>query len=512
MDSGTGERYGPLNHLAVDDFVADHTNFPDIYVDDQARIVVASAKALLVQANLPPDLFRCGGRLATVEVGPEGPGITHMTNRRLFARLVELGNWIRRETGKPGRPPAAIISAIIEEPPRDLPELEGITSVPVYGRDFRRVDRPGYDSDAKLYFVDSGHLGANPRKSMRIEAALDLLREALQDFPFAEPSSRVHAIALMLLPFVRPALGDCPTPLHVIESPTPGTGKGKLSDLLSIIATGAPARPTSLSSSRAENGKKLTALLASGAPMILLDNLPQDKMLNDPVLASMLTTATPTERLLGSNRMLSMKNRAVWLATANNPSWSPELARRCVLIRLEPQCARPWLRNGFLHPNLLGWALERRADLVSACLAVVENWLAKGRPNWGGQPLGSFETWSSVLGGILQSAGLPGFLENLEQIYAGSDTETEDWHGLTEHWWNEHGSKSVRASDLLPICLEHELLEDLIGFGSQRSQVSRLGRGLRNNTDRMYGDCKIIRERSAVRSSARYKLERLSGA
>ncbi len=55
-------------------------------------------------------------------------------------------------------------------------------------------------------------------------------------------------------------------------------------------------------------------------------------------------------------------------------------------------------------------------------------------------------------------------------------------------------------------------MEDLIGFGSQRSQVSRLGRGLRNNTDRMYGDCKIIRERSAVRSSARYKLERLSGA
>ena len=496
----------------VDGFPDDETTLPEICIDDQPRVVRERSSDVLVQGNDPPTLFESDGRLVRVDTGIEGPRIAHVTSRSLYNRLVNQANWVKGPANKAASPPFAMICGFIAEPPQGIPELVAVTAVPVFGPDFRRVDTPGYDRGSRMYFVDSGRLGARCGKSMRIEKALDLLLEALQDFPFADLSSRSHAIALMLLPFVRPALGDCPTPLHVVESPAPGTGKGKLSDLVSVIATGAPARPTSLSSSRAENGKKLTALLASGAPMILLDNLPQDRMLNDPVLASMLTAAMPTERLLGSNRMLNIMNRAAWLATANNISLTPELARRCVLIRLDPQCARPWLRSGFLHPNLLGWALGRRADLVCACLSIVENWLGKGRPNWGGQPLGSFEAWSSLLGGILESAGIPGFLGNLEQLYRESDAESEEWRALTEHWWNEHGSTPVRASDLLPICLEHELLEELIGFGSQRSQVSRLGRGLRNNTDRMYGDCKIIRERCAVRSSARYKLERSPSA
>ena len=32
------------------------------------------------------------------------------------------------------------------------------------------------------------------------------------------------------------------------------------------------------------------------------------------------------------------------------------------------KCERPWERRGFRHPDLLGWTLEHRADLVWAVL------------------------------------------------------------------------------------------------------------------------------------------------
>jgi hypothetical protein len=48
----------------------------------------------------------------------------------------------------------------------------------------------------------------------------------------------------------------------------------------------------------------------------------------------------PSDRLLGQTRMLVLPNRATWIATANNPQLSLEIARRCIRIRLDPKPAR----------------------------------------------------------------------------------------------------------------------------------------------------------------------------
>ena len=49
-------------------------------------------------------------------------------------------------------------------------------------------------------------------------------------------------------------------------------------------------------------------------------------------------------------------------------------------------------------------------------------WLAAGRPP-GKRILGSFESWAAVVGGILEHAGVPGFLQDTEQLYEAADVD-----------------------------------------------------------------------------------------
>lgn len=202
-----------------------------------------------------------------------------------------------------------------------------------------------------------------------------------------------------------------------------------------------------------------------------------------------------------------MKNTAVWIATANNPRCSLELARRCVRIRIDPACDRPWQRTDFLHPDLLGWARENRKDLIGACLSIVSHWVGQRLPAWDGTPLGSFERWSCVIGGILSSAGIEGFLGNADQLYERNDADTEEWRLLMKLQWEKNGQRAFKASELWEICTAEQLLDDVLGFGSQRSQVSKLGRALQQLEGRVFDGRKVVRDRSTRLSSARYRLE-----
>jgi len=484
---------------------------PDRFVvntNDQLRVIYRHAVSILLAANDPPILFRRGGELVTTEQYRTGRVIVPVTKARLQKMLCEQADWyhVTEQGERVSAPPASVTAAILDQPDERFPPLDALAQGPMLGPDWDLITEPGYHQSARIILDTDMSNNRSELFQPSLEDARSLIFEALQDFPFADTASRAHAIALMLLPFVRPALGLNTTPLHFVHSPTPGTGKGKLVDLVSVIAMGRRSHPTTLSSSSDENRKKLTALLAQGERIILLDNVPQNRILNDPALASILTTSVPTDRLLGRSKMLRLSNQAVWMVTANNPQFTLELARRSVSIHLDAQCERPWLRSTFRHPDLIGWASENRRSLVAACLTLIKAWLDRGQPKACGQLLGSFEVWSSIIGGILNVARIPGFLENLNEAYSKSDTLTEEWRALAEVWWKKYGSQPVNASAVCELCHEHVLLDEVIGFGSSRSQLSRLGRALQRNLGCVYDDKKLIRHRDAVRSSARYRL------
>ena len=106
-----------------------------------------------------------------------------------------------------------------------------------------------------------------------IAAARALICEdLLGDFPFVSPAERAHAVALLLLGFLRGMI-DGPTPLHLIEKPTPGTGATLMVDAIATILTGAGASVMTEGRDDDEWRKRVTAKLRQIPAILLIDNL-----------------------------------------------------------------------------------------------------------------------------------------------------------------------------------------------------------------------------------------------
>jgi putative DNA primase/helicase len=242
--------------------------------------------------------------------------------------------------------------------------------------------------------------------------------------------------------------------------------------------------------------------------------------IDSAALASALTEERWQDRILGVMDEARLRIRCVWMAAGNNLEWSHELARRIVSIRLLAPTERPWERGEFRHDPLEGWAAEHRCDLLRACLILCRHWIAKGRPQ-GKRPFGSYETYAKVMGGILDSIGVPGFLEN--QAKASEATaESTSWPALVLYWHQRRGECLTSASDLWdliygnseeepPIPANPELkiaFADILGDGQPTNQKKRLGKALARNQDRVWGDFRIVR--TAVTSptgNAVYRLQ-----
>ena len=329
-----------------------------------------------------------------------------------------------------------------------------------------------------------------------------LVDELLVDFPFVDYADRAHAVAAFLLPFARRMIPGC-TPLHLVEAPSCGSGKGLLCNLISLVATGTVCEARTVASNEDDIRKMITSELLTERPLVLLDNL--GKRVDSVSLASVLTAERWTDRLLGKSQMLSLRNRVMWLLTANNPDLSMEVARRSIRIRLDAKSDRPWQRQKFRHKEILAWAAEHRPALVHAVLVLIQAWLAAGKPQHTTK-LGSFEPWSAIVGGILQVAGIESFLDNLETLYEDADAEGQLWREFVAAWSAKHGSNPVKPADLNQLCETQSLMDEVRGFGTERSKQTKLGRALQRAKDRVIGGFKIVQKKDSKGNSSVYGL------
>jgi hypothetical protein len=138
----------------------------------------------------------------------------------------------------------------------------------------------------------------------------------------------------------------------------------------------------------------------------------------------------------------------------------------------------------------LTWAKTNRAQLVWAALTLAKAWIVAGRPAFEGKALGTFESWSKTMGGILAVASIGGFLSNLDDFYADSDAETSARRAFVEAWWERFGSQGVGAAQLWDVALI--LAEPLdLGEGSIQSQKIKLGNLVRQLRDRQFGNLRV---------------------
>lgn len=380
-----------------------------------------------------------------------------------------------------------------------LPTVNGVVYAPVFASDGTLQKEKGYNPKTKLYYAEPIAL---PKEEFTVESAKTLLLDTmLGEFPFKDDASRAHAVALMILPFVRLMI-DGSTPIHLVDAPLQGTGKGLLVKLLTMPSTNGRISTIGAGKDDEEWGKRLVSSLLERRSHIMIDNIPQNQRLDSHDLARAVTEPF-AGRILGKSKNATFgRLKTIWCATGNNVQPTAEIARRIVWTRLDANAEHPGQRDGWKIPDIEHWAKENRGRIILAILTIVQAWIDAGKPTYKGKVKGSFEAWVKVMGGILDTMGVPGFLGNEDELQESTNTSNAAWREFVAAWREKHGQHPVTTKELFLLAsypdqpapgeIGHGILEEELGGGKESSRRRVLGRSLAHRKDSVIGGCKIV--------------------
>lgn len=484
---------------------------PAILIDDiQLSDLTGQAQAALTGANTPPSVFVRAGQLTRVVRDENGrPAIEPYDRVRMRCRLSEVANFFTLRKVEGGyeqvgtNPPLSLAENVLALGRWDYPPLAGIARSPILRPDGSICTVPGYDLQTRLFYSpDQGlvlpEIPDQPNVH-EVQASVDMLLELIGDFPFADQASRANALSILFSILMRPVIAGH-IPLVIVDAPVQGSGKTLLVTALGTIAVGSVAGESIPSKQNDDEWrKKITSILLSATPFVLLDNIPDNTTIDTPALAAALTTYEWSDRLLGKNDSVRLPSRAVWAATGNNLRVAGDIPRRSYSVRLDANAERPWERTGFRIDGMDAYVAGHRGQLLSAAFTIIRAWYVAGKPRAVVPPFGSFEDWVSTVGGVLALAGIEGFLGNLDQTRVVQDEDTQQWTAFFDAWWESFGNVAVTVDDLCCRILAHAALEDEAipdallmqrdkGEGSLRRS---LGRHLSRLTGRLFSGRKL---------------------
>lgn len=491
---------------------------PDDEPEPDKRIVIVNNRDhielateclnLLHETNEPPHIFLRSDILARIEKGERGPIIKNLSLAALRGELCDAATYVRKNADgqKKCPPPVDAMETMMAFPIHKLgfPVLKGIASCPTLAKR-TIVYQPGYIEATKYFgwFKEEFEPSPLPAK----ECAEILLNDFLGDFPFADDASKAHALALMLLPILRPAIKGS-TPLHIIDAPAPGTGKTLLARVCLAVGLEDDPSPTAMPDDENELSKKLFAALLAGARSFFLDNL--TRTLVSPTLAGALTSDYIEGRILGMSSVAAPAVNAIFIATSNNVQLSRDIARRSLWIRLDAKMEDPEKREGFKRDHILNYALTNRVYLLGLLCKLVEEWLSELSPS-GSKRKGTYERWAAIIGGILEVAGVTGFLDNEDKLKELAVEDDGEWKAFVAAWAEEFGSAPVTSKELAELAKTGNYLENLLSRAKdEKSSVMVVGRAVKKRIDRVFESFQITKS-TMQRGENRFKLETSGG-
>ncbi|MCC7385961.1 MAG: hypothetical protein IT384_29195 [Deltaproteobacteria bacterium] len=349
------------------------------------------------------------------------------------------------------------------------PIIERVVRVPTMRPDGTICDVAGYDHQSRTWYAPEVKLEAIPEEPTAedVAAVKAVLEAPFAEFPFVGEQDRTAYYAAVLEPFVRPMIRG-PVPLHALDAPpnAQGSGKTTLAKCVRALVTGErDATVTSLGRREEETEKRVYSILRTGAAVVVVDNVM--RTVDSETLAQLATSERFQARLLGVSEAPSLPQVAKWIMTMNAAKLSRDLARRTVLVRLDPKCDKAWERSGpapgttWRIDDVLGYVLEHRAEMIRACLVLARAWVIAGRPKDAELVRGSFEGWAHTVGGILHHAGYRGLMAAL-RASDERDPDAEDFGLLLLAWSVEQPNMMLTAVALGEIAKRHDLFSDRI--------------------------------------------------
>ncbi|MEM0987330.1 MAG: hypothetical protein AAGK00_00515 [Pseudomonadota bacterium] len=409
-------------------------NFSDLAKYGQKRIQTANERE--------PFLFQLSGEMVRIMPDESGAARIQIMNQRQFAHaLNSVSKWTHvsrngdEEFFRGVPAPNEVVDHIFNGPRDNLLPLRRLVTVPTYTR-AKRLSPKGYADG--IYYAPLNGLNLPPVPSKpsdeEIAQVIGLLADVLADFPLdglirkelldklkrGDPvPSFAHVLSYMLSSICRDLI-DGPVPGHLARKDKPRSGATLLMSVAERIATAQPCSPQTLPYNEEEVRKTLIGIFGAGSPYVLFDNLKSGVEIESDALAVGLTSYPSFKgRLLGTNVIQTLPANCVFGFTGNRSALSPQLAERMLLIDVDPKMENPGERHpsSFKH-NLASYIPAHAGKLLWCLLVLVQNWIAKGCPEWTGIPLGGFERHAAVVGGILDAAGIKGFMANREKLAA----------------------------------------------------------------------------------------------
>ena len=461
------------------------------------RDVGKAAIAALASANNPPYLFLKGGEIVRHRVTELSlPLIERVSEAILGSRLADVADFVyeTEELEKLVNPPKDVIRYVMSNAQLPFPKLVGVTESPILRLDGTILQKPGYDPDTGYYYsppegFSMPDVPVHPTKE-QLADAVDLVQEIFCDIPFIDEASRTNTVALLLTPLVRSLM--LTVPIAYIDAKNQGTGKSLVSEVCGMITCGTCNLGTAPLDTD-EWRKRITSMLADGSRFVVFDNV--QGVLTSQSLAAVLTTGRWSDRRLGTLETAAYINNATWVATGNNLQTDGDLARRGYLIALDAQCARPYERKYvYKHPELREWVSHNRGDLLAALFTLVRAWYSAGQPEANLTPVGSFETWTRIIGGIIVHAGLPEFNANRNNLLRESDPDSSGWERFLRRWLELYGDAPKMVSqikdDLVTPQGFENVLPDALSYAVRGGAVnpSKVGKALRSKEGTRFGD------------------------
>ena len=349
-------------------------------------------------------------------------------------------------------PPPALAHGVLALTPheRRFPPVKAVIEAPTFRHDGTLITEAGYDAESGYYYYPSPameniQLIEKPTKDDVINAR-NVLWEIFGEFPYVSDADRANSFAFGLTPFIRPFIHSL-SPMCYFEASIAGSGKGLNTDLWSLISTGQVAAKCS-AVDNTELEKRIFAVLSSGRTLICIDNV--RGKLESKALENALTAELYEGRTLGKSEVRQVPNLATWAVNGNNAMMGGDLPRRCYLVRFNPDTAQPWLKD-FRIKDLKKHIRQHRVELVQACLTLIQGRLVAGCPE--GDPsvmaLGSYETWTKTLNGILTYAEIGGFLGNTQEFYAENNDEAMQFTAFFEVCTNFYAMRPVTTQEIV---------------------------------------------------------------
>lgn len=492
---------------------------PAIEVGGHLRDIRRDALLALVAFNRKdPCIFVQSGRLVTIHSDEKKvPCIVELSETRLRALMSESADYFTAKhidddiIKTPVFPPIDVVKSILhgmDGKDYPFPALTGITELPIIRDDGTICQQPGYDTTTGYVYIPGTLLvpdvPTQPTKQ-DVEQALNKLNEWFMDFPFVDNASRAAILAMAITVVIRHVIRG-QVPLCLMDAPKQGTGKSIVAMAIGILATGKATPPQPPTQDEEEMRKRLLTWLQQTPSVILIDNV--NFVLESSALNTALTSPTFGDRLLSTNTNITVENRAVWFATGNNIRTGDDTARRCIKCRMDAKVERPHKRdiNAFHIPGgvngFFQWTINNRPELIAACLTLFRYWHVQGRIKPDVAPIGSFEDWSIILGGILQAAGVPDFLANLDENGSSAmDDISAEWSAFFEGIHEALGEKPFTLQALAKEMLTDgdEALNNLLpgslsksygafrkSDGIDRDFAKHMGYAFRTRRDQIY--------------------------